>query len=153
MVVLTKPNLTAMKNPNSNLRLILDPRLAWICLLLAATPPCPALAADQSITSTGTFNVEAETRAYLERQTPKEKTRSDAYFEGGYWLQLWQFLYGAALSVLLLQTRLSARMRDLACRLSRFKPVQTTAYAIQYILLTSLLTFPLSVYTDFLLEH
>ena len=140
-------------NPNRILRVILGPRLAWICLLLATVFHDPALAAEQVTPSTGAFNVEAETRAYLERQTAKEKTRSDAYFEGGYWVQLWQFLYGAALSLLLLQTRLSARMRDLACRLSRFKPVQTTAYAIQYILLTSLITFPLSMYTDFLREH
>jgi len=140
-------------NPNWILRVILGPRLTWICLLLAVALHSSALAAEQVTASTGAFNVEAETRAYLERQTAKEKTRSDAYFEGGYWVQLWQFLYGAALSLLLLQTRLSAGMRDLACRISRFKPVQTTAYAIQYILLTSLITFPLSVDTDFLREH
>lgn len=140
-------------NPNRMLRVILDPCLAWICLFLLITSSGPALAAEQPAPSAGAFNVEAETRAYLERQTPSEKTRSDAYFEGGYWVQLWQFLYGAAISLLLLQTRLSSGMRDLATRLSRFKPVQSIAYAVQYILLTSLITFPLSVYTDFLREH
>ena len=140
-------------NPNRILRVILSPRLTWICLALAVLFHDPALAAEQAAPSVGSLNVEAETRAYLERQTAKEKSRSDAYFEGGYWVQLWQFLYGAALSLLLLQTRLSSGMRDLASRISRFKPVQSIAYAIQYILLTSLITFPLSVYTDFLREH
>src|ERR1051326_31075 len=140
-------------NPSRILRVILCPRIAWIGLLLAVTFHDPALAVEQATPFSGAFNVEAETKAYLERQTAKEKTQSDAYFEGGYWVQLWQFLYGAALSLLLLQTRLSAGMRDLARRLSRFKPVQSIAYAIQYILLTSLITFPLSVYTDFLREH
>jgi STE24 endopeptidase len=145
----------AVQRPKSSfLRMLgLGPRLTWICLFLAVVPHSPALAAEPAAPSTGAFNVEAETKAYLERQTAQEKIRSDAYFEGGYWLQLWQFLYGAAVSLLLLQTRLSAWMRDLACRLSRFKPVQTTLYALQYILLTAIISFPLSAYTDFLREH
>src|ERR1041384_3946970 len=60
------------------------------------------------------FNIESATRAYLDRLTPEQKQRSDAYFEGGYWLQLWDFLYGTVVAVLLLGTRLSARMRDFA---------------------------------------
>jgi len=41
------------------------------------------------------FNAEAApTRIW--RPDPGEKARSDAYFEGGYWLTLWDFLYGAA---------------------------------------------------------
>ena len=35
-----------------------------------------------------------------------------AYFEGGYWLILWDFIYGAAISLLLLNLRWSARMRE-----------------------------------------
>jgi STE24 endopeptidase len=58
--------------------------------------------------------VDKATRAYLDRIPPDKKAQSDAYFEGGYWLQLWEFLYGTGVAVLLLQGRLSARMRDLA---------------------------------------
>src|SRR6185295_10408015 len=75
-----------------------------------------------------------------------EKAPSDAYFEGGYWLQLWQFLYGAGVSLVLLQTRLSARMRDFAARSTRFKSGSRNWYAIQFILLISVMTLPLSVY-------
>ncbi|MEJ0089800.1 MAG: hypothetical protein WDM80_08670 [Limisphaerales bacterium] len=103
--------------------------------------------------SQAAFNVETATRAYLDQLTPAQKARSDAYFEGGYWIQLWQYLWGAGIALLLLQTRLSARMRDLGTRLVRFKPIQTAIYAILYILLTAVLTFPLAVYTDFFREH
>ena len=99
------------------------------------------------------FNVEAATRAYLDQLTPAQKARSDSYFEGGYWLQLWQYLWGAGIALLLLQTRLSAKIRDLAVRLTRFKPLQTALYAFVYILLTAVLAFPLTVYADFFREH
>ena len=99
------------------------------------------------------FNVEAATRDYLNQLTPAQKARSDSYFEGGYWLQLWQYLWGAGIALLLLQTRLSAKIRDLAVRLTRFKPLQTAIYALVYILLTSVLAFPLTVYSDFFREH
>src|ERR1035438_8484539 len=68
------------------------------------------------------FNVDAATEAYLALIPPKAKVRSDAYFEGGYWLLLWDFLYACAISVLLLQTRWSAAMRNFAEKLTRFKP-------------------------------
>ena len=47
----------------------------------------------------------------------KEKANSDAYFEGGYWLILLDFLYTVGMMVLLLETKLSARIRDWAERI------------------------------------
>jgi Zn-dependent protease with chaperone function len=95
----------------------------------------------------------AATRAYLERLSPGERARSDAYFEGGTWLQLWGFLYGLGVAWLLLAPGLSSRMRDLAERLTRFRPVQTVAYVVPYVVLTAALAFPLTVYQDFVREH
>ncbi len=99
------------------------------------------------------FDVEAATRAYLERMTPEQRARSDAYFEGGYWLQLWGFLYGLGVAWLFLGTGLSRRMRDLAERLTRRKPIQTWLYAAQYVVLAAVLFFPLTVYQGFVREH
>ncbi len=99
------------------------------------------------------FDAEAATEAYLAQIPADAKTRSDAYFEGGYWLILWEFLIGIAISLLLLQTRWSAAMRNLAERLSRFKPVQTFLYWAQYLIVTSLLGFPLAVYEGYFREH
>jgi Zn-dependent protease with chaperone function len=77
---------------------------------------------------------------------PEATARSNAYFEGGYWLLLWDFVYGAAISLLLLNLRWSARMRDLASRLSRFRWIQTLVYWVQYLVVTTILGFPLAWY-------
>jgi STE24 endopeptidase len=99
------------------------------------------------------FDATTATNAYL-AQIPADKTaRSDAYFEGGYWMILWDFLYGAAVALLLLNLRWSARMRDLSERVTRFKPVHTFVYWLQYLILASILGFPLTVYEDYLREH
>ena len=99
------------------------------------------------------FDPEAATQEYLSRLSPEDKARSDAYFEGGYWLQLWGLLYGLGIAWLLLGTRLSAQMRDLAERIGRRKPLQTALYAVQYVVASSLLAFPLTVYQGFFREH
>src|ERR1017187_8693681 len=129
--------------------------LGWLLLLqfgpaASAQTNVPAAAVTPAPSS---FNVEAATRAYLDRLTPAEKRRSNAYFEGGYWLQLWDFLYGLGIAALLLSTRLSARMRDLAQRITRFNFIHTAAYWVQYLLVTALLAFPLTIYEGFFREH
>ena len=99
------------------------------------------------------FDATAATSAYL-AQIPAEKTaRSDAYFEGSYWLILWDFLYSVVVALLLLNLRWSARMRDLAERVTRFKPVHTFVYWLQYLVLITILGFPLTVYEGYFREH
>jgi len=99
------------------------------------------------------FDATAATNAYL-AQIPADKTaRSDAYFEGGYWMILWDFLYGAAVALLLLNLRWSARMRDLSERVTRFKPVHTFVYWLQCLFAATVLLFPLTVYEDYFREH
>ena len=99
------------------------------------------------------FSAEAATNAYLAQIPAGAKSRSDAYFEGGYWLVLWDFLYGAAVCLVLLNLRWSAAMRNAAERISRFKPVQTAIYWVEYLVLTTILVFPLTVYEGYFREH
>ena len=99
------------------------------------------------------FDPEVATEAYLARLTPDQRSRSDRYFEGGYWLTVWNFLYGAAVALLLLATKLSVKMRDLAVRITRRPNLQTLLYWVQYLVLTSVLAFPLTVYQEFFREH
>ena len=93
------------------------------------------------------------TRAWLDTVPADKRAKSDAYFEGGYWLILWNFLLTAAISIFLLTSRISARLRDLAERATRFKALQVILYALPFILLTTLLAFPLTVYEHFFREH
>jgi len=99
------------------------------------------------------FDAIAATNAYLAQIPADKTTRSDAYFEGGYWMMLWDFLYGIVVALLLLNLRWSAHMRDLAERVTRFKPVHTFVYWMQYLVLTTILVFPLTVYEDYFREH
>jgi len=99
------------------------------------------------------FDVGAAVDAYLAKMPPAQRARSDAYFEGGYWLQLWDFLSTLVVMWLLLRFGWSARMRKLAERLTRFRPLQTVLYWIQFIIVVSLLTFPLTVYEGYFREH
>ncbi len=99
------------------------------------------------------FDVLAATNAYLASVPPDKRARSDAYFEGGYWLILWDFLAAAAIYLLLLATGWSARMRDRAERMTRRRPLQTLLYWIQFLVVTSVLSFPLTYYEGFAREH
>jgi STE24 endopeptidase len=100
-----------------------------------------------------TFSADAATKAYLAEIPPAAKSRSDAYFEGGYWLILWDFLYGGVILLVVLALGWSSAMRDFAERLTRFKPLQTMIYWIEFTILTTVLGFPLAVYEGYFREH
>jgi STE24 endopeptidase len=118
--------------------------LPHLCLAQAPPPPPPAPSIEDPV---------AATEAYLARLSPAQREKSDAYFEGGYWLILWDFLYGLAVAALLLGTGLSARMRNFAERAARLQPLQVFLYWLQYLVLTTLITFPLILFVDFFREH
>jgi STE24 endopeptidase len=99
------------------------------------------------------FDVEAATDAYLSEIPQNARGKSDAYFEGGYWLILWDFLCGAVLYILLLQLCWSARMRDFAERITRFKPLQTLMYWIEFLIITTILGAPLAIYEGYIRER
>lgn len=111
--------------------------------------PPPAAASGAS----GSIDPEAATRAYLETMPAQERARSDAYMEGGHWLLLLDFLWGAGVWLLLLSTGISARMRDRAERWVRWKPLRTAAYWVQLAVAVALLHLPLDLYQGFFREH
>jgi STE24 endopeptidase len=120
-----------------------------------ARPPLLPLAAPPAAASgaAGAIDPEAATRAYLAELSGPARARSDAYFEGGYWLALWGFLWGAGTSLLLLFTGWSAALRDRAERWTRRPFLRAAACGLQYLAATALLGLPLSVYQDFVREH
>ncbi len=131
--------------------------LAFVCTLALTADPSASMPSvivvPEAARASDHFDVTAATDAYLQQIPPAASDRSDAYFEGGYWLQLWDFLFGAAMALLLLNWRWSARMRDLAARMSKRPSLQTAIYWVQYSLLTTLLGFPLGLYEGYFREH
>jgi STE24 endopeptidase len=109
--------------------------------------------APPSVAASGHFDADAATAAYVATLTSAQQARSDAYFEGGYWLMLWDFVVGMLLAWALLGLRFSARMRDFAARLTRFRWAQTALYAIQYFVITTLVTLPWAAYEGYFREH
>ena len=112
---------------------------------LASALPAMAHAAD--------FDVKAATDAYLATVTGIERAKSDAYFEGGYWLILWDALASIAIALLLLFTGASAAMRNYAERLVRGRWTQSVIYAFLFLLTLTVLSFPLAIYEGFYREH
>jgi STE24 endopeptidase len=129
-------------------------RLAVVLLLLGLVrvglvaqgslpwPPDPAV-----------IGPEAATQAYLATLPPDKKARSDAYFEGGYWLDLWDTLWSAGVFILLMYAGWSARLRDWAARIVRRRFLVPVLYWIAFLAITYVLSFPLSAYTGFFREH
>lgn len=99
------------------------------------------------------FSAEAATDAYLAEIPASAKSRSDAYFEGGYWLILWDLIVTLLIMWLLLHFRWSAKMRNLAERVTRFRALQTALYWVQFLLVTSILSFPMTMYEGFFRER
>jgi STE24 endopeptidase len=134
--------------------LLLLPFTQLTCLVMAqASGGTGASSHVNSVAAGPSFDVNAAVNAYLAKMPPAQRARSNAYFEGGYWLLLWDFLSTVLVMWLLLHFRWSARMRNLAERITRFRPLQTALYWIQFMMVASMLTFPLSVYEGYFREH
>ena len=99
------------------------------------------------------FDPQAATDQMLASVPAEARARSDAYFEGGYWIRLWSTVITVGLMIVLLHTGFSLRMRERAERLTRRRALQVTAYAAMFIVVTSVVTFPFALYTDYLREH
>jgi STE24 endopeptidase len=132
--------------------------LIAICSIFALSASSPAtetatLAPAATPAAAANLDPAAATQAWLATVPVDKRAKSDAYFEGGYWLLLWNFLLTVAILILLLQSRVSARLRDFSERVTRFKAMQVVLYFIPYLIFFALLSFPLAVYQDFFREH
>ena len=99
------------------------------------------------------IDAEAATQAYLDRLPSDVVARSNAYYEGGYWLQLWNWLLGLAIAAVLLFGRWSARMRDWAQRVGRKAVLRDALFGVLYVAAAWVLSLPLTIYQGFVREH
>ena len=131
-----------------------------LVLLVCLTParssaqvPDTALHVPEAARPSAHFDAITATDAWLASVPPADMARSDAYFEGGYWLLLWNAALSGGIYLLLLASGASTRMRDVGERFTRVRAVHVMAYWAQFTVVTSVLSFPLTVYQGFFREH
>lgn len=103
--------------------------------------------------TTPEFNAEAATGQWLARLPQEQRTRSDAYSEGGYALQIVNLVYGLGVAGLLLWFQISARIRDWAEERTRSRAYQAMLYGVILVTAVTILTLPLSIYEGYVREH
>lgn len=107
---------------------------------------------DSVCVKTEAFDPEVATQQYLDTLSPEAKEKSDSYFEGGYWLILWNLLYGIAVAWIFLGLGLSKWIKSIATK-AESSNIQNLIYIAFYFLFSTLLTFPMSLYQGFFREH
>ena len=116
-------------------------------------PPLGAIPAAAQFDAAGHLDPERATRAYLDTIPADKRHASDQYFEGGYWLTLWDALYSIGVMLLLLYSGVSARLRDFAVKRTKLVWLQTAIYFVLFILLVTVMQAPLTWYEGFYREH
>ena len=99
------------------------------------------------------FDAETATRAYLDTLSGAARVKSDAYFEGGYWLPLWGALVSILAYWLMLRLGWSASWSAWASKITHRKWLQPALYSIPFAIAATVLTLPWTVYTAFYREH
>lgn len=95
----------------------------------------------------------AATQAYMDRLPADVLAKSAAYWEGSYWMQLWNLLLGLAIAALMMSGRRAARVRDWAARVGRGPVRRDMLFAAVYVLAAWVLSLPLTIYDSFVREH
>jgi STE24 endopeptidase len=99
------------------------------------------------------FDADQATDAYLNLLSPEQRAQSDAYFEGGYWMELWALLYGFVVAGVLLWGGISRGLRNLARKVSPRPWLYTWIYVLLFVLVAFVLNLPWSIYADYVREH
>jgi STE24 endopeptidase len=96
---------------------------------------------------------EQATNAYMARIPAAAQTRSAAYFEGDYWMQLIGFCAVLASTWLILSSGVLAQWRDALEQRTRRRWLSNALVIVAFLLLDTLLLSPLAVYRGFYREH
>ena len=99
------------------------------------------------------FDPELATQAWLATLNGAARAKSEAYFEGGYWLILWGALAALVVDLVILRLGWAAALSARVSRISRRPALRSLLFAVPYFLLASLLIIPLTIYGEFIREH
>lgn len=98
------------------------------------------------------FDPDIATQAYMATLSGAARAKSDAYFEGGYWLILAEFLVTLVANLIVLRLGWAARLSRWA-RAKAGPLLAAFLFALPYLLLITVITAPYTIYTDFFREH
>ncbi|MGH8205072.1 MAG: hypothetical protein ACREST_10720, partial [Steroidobacteraceae bacterium] len=100
-----------------------------------------------------TFDAGRATDAYIATVPAADRENSDAYYEGGYWIELWSTLIVVAICALMLRLRFAARLRDWSAARRHGPFARALVVALGFLIALALLTLPWALYTDYFREH
>jgi STE24 endopeptidase len=98
------------------------------------------------------FDPEAATRAYLDTLQGAARAKSDAYFEGGYWLLLWNAVVGLVSAWAILRFGWSAAWARWTERVTKRRWLQAALYALPWTIVSSLIVLPWTIYVGWYRE-
>jgi STE24 endopeptidase len=119
---------------------------------LAATLAALACAAPAAA-ATLPFDPDLATHAWLATMGADATARSDAYFEGGYVIEYVNIIISVLVAGLFLVLGWARGVRSWLEKTVKWFPLVAFGTSFFYILVSSLLTFPLSYYIGFVREH
>jgi STE24 endopeptidase len=99
------------------------------------------------------FDPVAETEALLSTLPAEARAKSDAYFEGGYLIQVWNFALTLAIFWALLHFRVTVKLRDLAERCFKRRYLQGVFFIALFAVVFAILNLPSDYYVGFIREH
>lgn len=99
------------------------------------------------------FDPVEATEQYLAQIPAADVAKTDAYFEGGYWLDLWSTVVDLIVAFVILHFGWAATWRDRSQRLLRRKWLLPVMFVPIYLAVSALLSLPFQAYRFFFREH
>lgn len=99
------------------------------------------------------FDPVAETEKIMAQLPAEARAKSDAYFEGGYWILLWDVVVTVGLTALLYRLGVYTRLRTLAEGVTKSRVVHGLVFLTLLVLVGWVVNLPWDYYTGFVREH
>lgn len=99
------------------------------------------------------FDPVAETEKIVAQLPADARAKSDAYFEGGYWITLWDVVVTLGLTALLYRLGIYTRLRTAAERVTKSRVVHGLVFLTLLVLVSWVVDLPWDYYTGFVREH
>ena len=119
--------------------------LPWLLLALGLATAVHAAPAP--------FDPLVETQKYLSTLPAEARAKSDAYFEGGYWMLLGELIVTLLATWIFFKFGWVQKIRDLAERRFKNRFLQGVLFVVLLLVVNALLTLPWDFYQGFVREH